>query len=308
MINDESVIGGLVAELEKAIEPPEEGKPAPPVTLPGTTEQLASLLADLRPLGPLGLLVAISDAPPPSDEVHLEVPTRIADKIRSQLAEDRAKIEASGATPPPAPAEGAALPELVTLFLERKGEKARLVLRKLVENVFYDFYELKEHGLFIDDVGRALEVIKGATGSTDNAQTFMKRLAALSQDTAKFMLGLFPEQIALIYKVAQNQAERSEIDAAFDMFAPRVIWKRVWAIMKALLQKEKRFRLTLQIWSRLHGVAITRDHMMKLEPILAVKDVKDLVQRAIDKEKERKALVEFIRARAAVIDAIEGAY
>jgi hypothetical protein len=136
----------------------------------------------------------------------------------------------------------------------------------------------------------------------------MKRLAALSSDTAKFMLGLFPEQISLIYKVTQRQAERAEIDAAFDMFAPKVIWKRVFAILKSLLQKEKRFRLALTVWSRLHGVALTREHMEKLETYLAVKDTKDLVKRALARSAERKQLLDFTRAHSAEIAALESAF
>jgi hypothetical protein len=312
MINDDSVIGGLAAELESALAPPEAGAaeegakaPAPP---PGTPEEQRALLDDLRPLGFMGLLCAVSEAPPPEEEVHAELPGQVAARIRAQLAEDREKIVASGATAPPALPDDAPLADLVRVFLERKGEKAPLVLRKIVENAVYDFYELKEHALFVDDVGRALDVIKSVSGASDNAQTFMKRLAALSSDTAKFILGLFPEQLQLIYKIQANEAERREIDAAFDMFAPRVIWKRVFAIAKTLITREKRFRLALQVWARLHGVAITREHMGKIEAALAVKDTRALLARAIERAEMRRRILEFRKSHEATIAAIERAY
>jgi hypothetical protein len=293
-MTDDSVIGGLVAELETALTPPEEGAPAPAAPPPGSPEDLHALLEDVRALGVFGILVAVSDAPPPAGDVHAEIPRKVAEKLRAQL---------EGEVPADAP-----LPELVRLFHAQKGAKSRMVLRKLLENTVFEFYDLRDHGLFVDDVGRILDVFKSASGSSDNAQAFMKRLAALSTDTAKFMLGLFPEQISLIYKVAQHQAERAEIDAAFDMFAPKVIWKRVFAILKSLLQKEKRFRLALTVWSRLHGVALTREHMAKLETYLAVKDTKDLVKRALEQKDARRALVEFTRKNAAEIAAIEESF
>ncbi len=314
-MTDESVIGGLAAELERSLEAPEAGAEpaaAPADSLPGTAEERRSLLADAHELGLFGVLVAASDTGGPVEEVHAEIPRKVEERLRAQLAEDgggafpaEVRLQREGAEPPGA---GLPLPALVKLFHERKGGKSRLVLRKTVENAIFDFYDLKDHGLFIDDVGRILDVLKSAIGSTDNAQTFMKRLAALSNDTAKFILGTFPEQLALIYKISNREAERAEIDAAFDMFAPKVIWKRVFAIAKTLLQKEKRFRLALTVWSRLHGIALGREEQAKLETYLAIKDVKELVRRSIARAAERRALLEFRRAHLGTISALEAAF
>jgi hypothetical protein len=305
MITDDSVIGGLVEELQRATEPPEEGA-APPPPAAGSPDDLRDLLEDVRKLGVFGILVAISDAGPPAEEVHREIPGKVAERIRAQFQEDDEKLLADGGKPEPV--ADMPLHELVKVFHERKGAKSRQVLRKIIENAIYEFYDLKDHALFVDDVGRILDVFKSASGSTDHAQSFMKKLASLSSDTAKFMLGLFPEQINLIYKVSRHEAERTEIDAAFDMFSPRVIWKRVFAILKTLLAKEKRFRLALTVWGRLHGVAISREDMTKLETYLAVKDTKDMVKRAIQRRAERKQLLEFVAAHEKDIRALEESF
>lgn len=286
-MTDDSVLGGLAEELAKLVEEPGDAPLVP--------ADLEALRADLAPLGIFGLLVAISEAPAPSEEVHAELPKKVAERVRAQLAED----------PAAAPSPDLAFPALLAHYRDAKGAK---VLRKLVENAIFEFYDLKDHGLFIDDVARVLDVFRATTGAGDDAKAFVKRLAGLSNDTAKFMLGLFPEQLALIYKVAQRQAERQEIDDAFDGFGPRAIWKRVFAIVKSLIQKEKRFRLAMTLWARFHGVSISREQVNEVEKFLAVKDTKELVKRAIARKDARAALVAFRSGHADAIGALEAVY
>jgi hypothetical protein len=294
-MTEDPVLGGLREELAKLSEEPGATPPGPP-------EELDALRADLDALGIFGLLVAISNAGAPTDDVRAELPRKIAERIRAQLAED---AEKGG---PAAPADGLAFPELLAHYREGKGSKGAQVLRKLVENTVYEFYDLKDHALFVDDVARVLDVFRAAGGAGDDVKSFVKRLAALSSDTAKFILGLFPEQLALIYKVAQREAERKEIDEAFDGFGPRAIWKRVFAIAKALLQKEKRFRLAVTLWARLSGVTISREQVSEIEKFLAVKDTNELVRRAIARKEARAALLAFRRANEREIAALEAVY
>jgi hypothetical protein len=295
---EDPVLGGLLSELEKTIEEPGPAPPGPP-------EELEALRADLRGLGVFGLLLAISDAPPPSEEVRAELPARIAERIRAQLAEEEAKAEAEGKPAAAAAPAGATFPALLAHYREHKGPK---VLRKLVENAVYEFYDLRDHGLFVDDVARVLDLFRASTGAGDDVKAFVKGLAALSSDTAKFMLGLFPEQIQLIYKVGQRQAERREIDEAFEGFGPRAIWKRVFAIVKTLIQKEKRLRLAITLYARTQGVAISREQVLEIEKHLAVKDTGDLVKRAIARKDARAALLAFRREHADEIGALEATY
>lgn len=278
--SEDPVVGGLLEELAKTLE--EQDAPDP---------ELEALREDVRALGYFGLLVAMSDAPAPTEEVRAELPAKIIERIRQQLG---------------AEAEGRllSLAEAVAAYRAAKGAK---VLRKLIENAIYDFYDLKEHGLFVDDVGRILDIFRASAGATDDIKMFVKGLAALSSETAKFMVGLFPEQINLIYKITRREAEKKEIDDAFDSFGPRAMWKRIFAITKTLIPKEKRFRLALTLWARLSGVPITREQILDLEKHLAVKDTKDLVKRAVERKEARRALVEFRKAHAAEIGAIEAA-
>ena len=293
-MTQQSVLGGLIEELgsqlgeaEGALATGEPGERAP---LAGPREAVVRLREDLRSLGFFGLLIAISEAPAPSEEVFRELPAKLTERIRSDLQD--------------APA-GLPLKELFELYCERKGSKGRQVLRKLFENTIFDFFDLREHGLFVDDVSRVLDLFKSAQGEGDDVRTLLKRLAALSSETAKFILGLFPEQIELIYKVSRREAERKEIDAAFDAFAPRVLWKRLFAIAKTLIQKEKRFRLALTLYARLHGVPIGREHVTGIEKHLAIKDTRDLIARALERADARAKLREFFKAHEADLAAME---
>lgn len=279
-------------ELKKLAEEPGDSPPGPP-------EEIEALRADLRDLGVFGLLVALSDAPPPDPALAAELPAKLVERLRAQLAADAAREGTA------APSEGLAVADVLALYRDKKGAQ---ILRKAIENTIYEFYDLREHALFVDDVGRVLDLFRASRGPTDDIKMFVKRLAALSSETAKFMLGLFPEQISLIYKVARREAERAEIDEALEGFGPRAIWKRIFAILKALLQHEKRLRLALTLWGRMQGTEITREHMAGLDKYLAVKDNKALVLRAIERKEARAALVAARKARAADLAALEGAF
>lgn len=267
------------------------------------TDELAKLRDDVGPnggLGVFGLLVSLAEAPAPSEEIFAEVPRQLGQRLALALTEDEVPIP-----------EGADLAQLISLYREKKGEKGRHTVRRVFENTLYEFYELRDHGLFVEDVGRVLDILRAARpGETEDMKAFFKGLAALSSDTAKFMLGLFPEQIALIYKVAARQAERKEIDDAFDSFGPRPMEKRVFAVLKTLLQKEKRLRLAVTLWARLHGVDLQREVLEKVEKHLAVKDTRDLVAQALATAPARTALRAFAGepSRARTLETIEGLY
>ncbi len=253
-----------------------------------------------------GLLLAMSDAPPPSEAVAAELPTKIAERLRAQLAEDAAKGRdpAAAGAGAASPAADRPLAELFALYRERRGPA---LLRKAIENTIYEFYDLRDHGLFVEDVARVLDLFRASRGGTDDIKSFVKGLAALSSNTAKFMLGLFPEQLSLIYKISRREAEQPEIDEALEAFGPRAMWKRTFAILKSLIQNEKRLRLAITLWARLHGVDAAREHVLGLDRWLAVKDVKELIRRALERKEARAALIAMRRARAAEIGAIEDA-
>ncbi len=284
------VLDGLLQDVRASLDG-EGAEPPAEADRPG----LERLAPDLAETGLFGLLATIAGAPDPTDEVFLEVRRRIEDRVRAGLREE-------GVTE----AEAALLPELLRLYAERKGSRGPDLLRKLVANAIFEFYELKEHGLFVDDVSRIFDLYRSGGGTGDDIRAFFRALMALSSETARFMLGLFPGQMPLIFRIGQRAAERKEIDAALDEFAPAVVQKRLFAVVKSLLQKEKRFRLACIVWARLHGIALGREHLDRLEPVLAVKDTKELVKRALETAPARERWLQFRRARAADVAALEG--
>jgi hypothetical protein len=89
----------------------------------------------------------------------------------------------------------------------------------------------------------------------------------------------------------------TEIAAALGEFAPRIFAVRLPSMLKHLIAKEPRLRLSIVIWGRLRGLALSRERLHKaLDPLTPEKPF-TLVQALAEPEpRERlRALAEAER-------------
>jgi hypothetical protein len=284
MLLTDRVLAGVEEALSSAIEEPKPGWP--------DADALRALREDLAPLGLFGLLTALSEAPAPSEGVHRDQ----VDQVRRRLLQG---LDDGGQEP-----DLAAAPPLVDVLERYLRDKGDRVTRRAIENALFDFYDLQDHGLFVDDVAKGFDVVRATRGDTDDIKGFIRAATRLSGETAKFVLGLFPEQIQLIHRISERTAEPHEIEAAFDAFGPRAIRLRLFGVCGTLIEKEKRFRLAITLWARGRGVAITREHILGIVKHVEVKTLDKLVMRAVAQADARRALIAFAEAHP-VVAAIE---
>ncbi|MHC4830394.1 MAG: hypothetical protein ACYTFT_08575 [Planctomycetota bacterium] len=287
MLTD-NVLTKLDEDLEAAIEEQWDGAPE--------KEALLSLRADLKALGYFGLLVCLSEAVSPEAAVHTEHVDAIRKRLLQGLAGDpEAEVDLEAAP---------ALPELIEQYKEAKGESGAKLTRRALENALFDFYDLDDHGMFVDDVKKCFDAFRAAAPPHEDIKDLIRKLAHMSSDTARFILGLFPEQLELIHRIGSRMTQPHELDRAFDDFGPGAIRMRLWAVTQTLLQREKRLRLAITLWARERGVAIGRDAILTVPEILEVKSTKKLIVRACEREAYRKELLAFMAERQATLDAV----
>ncbi|GIW72690.1 MAG: hypothetical protein KatS3mg102_2232 [Planctomycetota bacterium] len=327
MLSDRAT-GGLEQAIARALEELEAG--AAPLASP---EALRALAADLDRLGWFGVLVAASEAPPPSDELYEDIIDGIRRGLVAALGE-AGPGPAPGAEPPPAPEPLAPsaqpralapLEELIERHLARpllagepspeqaaspdqgvgpRGRRAARTTRRAIAEALYEHFGLDEHGLFVEDVERVLDLFRSAGAGSSDTKAFIRGLSRLSSDAARFIVGLFPGHIQTVYELTRRTAERREVEAVFDEYAPPAIWKRLPAVLKALIQKDKRLRLAITLWARLHGVDIRPEHVHGVERYLEVKSSRALLERLLARAEQRAALLAFHDRRRAVFEAL----
>jgi len=280
MLIRDDVLGGIDEAIEEALEEPNAELPPP--------DALRALRPDLSRLGLFGLITILPNSPPPTEEVYAEQARQVTWRLLRGLQPDDAPIDLDGAPP---------LETVLARYAEAKGES---VTRRAIENELFEFYDLQDHGLFVDDVTKAFDVVRATRPPTDDVKTFIRAAARLSGQTAKFILGLFPEQIQLIHRITMRQAEPHEIDKAFCDFGPRAIRLRLYGVLASLLQNEKRIRLSLTLWARGRGVAITREQVLAIPDYLELKSHAKLLHRAVERHDAIRAFLEFREAHPAI--------
>jgi hypothetical protein len=263
------VVGGLAADIESALDEPDaEGAPQ------ADTDALRALAADLERLGWFGILVAASASPAPEQDFFDD----IAGGLRKGLAgEDADRAEALEALIDRAAAQAAGT--------ERSP-------RRVIAEALYEHFALDQHSLFVEDVERVLELLRTG-GAQSDTKGYIRGLTRLSSDSARFIVGLFPGNLELIYAIGNRTAERQDIDAVFEDFGPPAIWKRLPAIMNALIQKDKRFRLAVTLWARLHGVDIKPEQVQAVSGLLETKTTKPLLEALVANAEKRAAILRF---------------
>lgn len=289
MLTDD-VVGGLRADLERAIEEPEaEGVPR------AAPDALRALSHDLGQLGWFGALVAASDAPPPADDFFDDIVGGIRKGLDGEEDDSPLAARIDRAI--------AAYERSRDTETDALGTPRERTPRRRIAEALYEHFALDEHALFVEDVERVLELLRTG-GAASDTKAFVRGLTRLSSDAARFIVGLFPGNVDLVYAIGNRNAERSAIEAVFDDFAPPAIWKRLPAIMNALIQKDKRFRLAITLWARLRGVAIRPEHIRGVGTLLEARSSTPLLERLLAHTEQRSALLAFEQRHRDELEAI----
>lgn len=219
-----------------------------------------ALRADLDVLGVLGLFMALMKLSPPDPAIVEDLSAKLAQRMQGEMA---------GAEPSSAAAQPALdLDGIAARFEAAHGEQGPALRRTVVRNVLFDHFGLKDHGLFVEDLDRTLDLLVSARGAGD-VKEFVKAIARLSRWSAKITLGHFPDQIGLIYRLTNRDALPREVDEALDDFAPIVTGRRIFALFRKLLPDEVRLRLALILYGWLRGLKAAKPDLLGLAPLLA---------------------------------------
>ena len=198
---------------------------------------------------------------------------------------------------------------LVDLLAAHKAQSnAEQTACRLIAEAVHSHFELDQHSLFVEDVERALQLTRVAGGAAEDTKSFVRQCSRLSAMSAAYIVGLFPGHIELIFAIKKREADPKTIDAVFDSFAPPAIWKRLGAITKAMIQKEKRFRLAVTLWARLHGVNFDGGNLTPLEAMIEVKSAASILESALGNTTMRDGLRAFHAEHAATLRALLRAF
>jgi hypothetical protein len=276
---DESPLGWLERGLEEA--KPEDLEPL------GLADEAAraGLVADLRTLGLAGILAALASADPVDPAVAREAPERVASELAASLGEG-------------APRD---LPGLLAAYAAKKGARGKDLLRRAVGRSVHDLYDLQQNGLTGECTLRALDLVsRGRDGS--DARDFARSLARLSRVSARAVLGHLEEQIALVHRLATEDLTPAEIDRPLLEFAPRVFARRIPSMLRFLLPKEPRVRLSVVLWGRFRGLVLGKGGLVHALDALAPEKPFSLV-RALAAPGVRARVRELAASEANATDA-----
>jgi hypothetical protein len=285
----DTILQGLIDEINES----RDGTRSPSL---GPKDELEVLAEDLKVLGILGFMLSLGKELEPEEGIFQELPTRLGDALKERITSHDPSIVPEGG-----------LADHIETFLRLKKRKGRELLRKVLENLMFEFYDLKWHGFFVDDVSRILDLLK-CTRPGQEVKQFLKSLARVTRESARRTLGLFPMQTELVFRVGQSQATGREVDQALDEFAPRVMYKRLFTILTRLIPKESRFRLTLILYGRMRGLNVTGDHIQALSESLYDGEVERIVELALERKEWRSRLVQHLKDKKEEIELLESLF
>lgn len=229
-------------------------------------------------MGLFGALLALCDPPAPDPAVREELP--------GALGRDLA--DALGAPP------GTPLPALLERYQAAKGERGPDLLARLVARVAHELYDLSAHRLVQEDVLAAWELL-AAGGPGQDARHTARRLARLSRNAARTVLGHLDQQLEFVHTLGQETGELplAEIDRRLAEYAPRLFAQRLPSMLKRLVGDEPRLRLAFVLWGRARGVVVGRAAIQGIGAHVV--------------PERPEALVESLAARAEAVAALRAA-
>ncbi len=287
MINDDHCMFHVENELRKLLQDDAETKPEDP-------EQVKALLAELKQLGMFDLLISLTSEPEFDADLCDEISEHFGEKLEGLLSESaRTALD-----------DDAGLGAKIDAFIADKKDTRRVLLHKTFCNFLFQYFDLTDYGLFVDDVSRLIKLCS-ASSLSGNARSFARLLVGLSRKTARFVLGTLPGNLELNYKVARDAASEEEIDRFFANFAPKVIGRRMMAVMETLIRQELRLRAALTIYGISRGVSVGKTKLVEVADFLEVVKVDRLVSRAQETRASRTALMQAWQERSEQLQAYD---
>lgn len=287
MRNEDHCMFHIENELRKLLQDDAPVKPADP-------EQVRLLLAELKELGMFDLLISLTKESVFEPELCDEIAEHFGERLVGLLTED-----ARSALP-----DDAGLGATIDAFIADKRDTRRVLLHKTFCNFLFQYYDLTDYGLFVDDVSRLIKLCS-ASSTTGNTREFARLLVGLSRKTARFVLGTLPGNLELNYKISRDAASEAEIDRFFANFAPKVIGRRMMAILEALLRQELRLRAALTIYGISRGVTVGKAKLVDVADCLEVVALDKLVERAQETRASRTAMMAAWHERADMLEAYD---
>ncbi len=287
MIRDEHCLYHAENELSKLLDPDAENPPE-------NAEDIKALKDELGSLGLFDFLLTMTSEPAFDAELCGEIDEHFGDKLVSLLKPDaREKLP-----------EDADLHAKIDAFIEDKSDTRRVLLHKTFCNFLFQYYELNDYGLFVDDVSRLIKLCS-ESGLAGNARRFMRLLVGLSKKTARFVLGTLPGNMELNYDVVRDAASQRKIDRFFERFAPKVIGRRLMAVMEALLREELRLRAALTIYGISRGVTVGKAKLLEVADHLEVVKFDRMIERAKETRASRQQLLAAWKERESLLKAYD---
>lgn len=277
MLGRDEVAAGFVEQARKTAED----------ALP--EDRWEALRQDADALGLFGLLAALAEPSPVAD------PT-----IREELVGpiDRDLKDALGDT------DDVGLPVRFERFLKAKGARGPEQLALGTARVIHEVYDLRQHRLGQEDALAACDLLAWGGPGADARET-AKRLARISRQASRVVLGHLSEQLELVHSLGQDeQVAWLQVDGRMHEFAPRIFAQRLPSMIRFLVADEPRLRFAFVLWARLRGVTLTRAGVQSIATHITPEKPMALIE-ALETRRDARAALRAANAAWPVASAIE---